>query len=90
MSTIFVLCLYYVYYACTKTTMPVLCLYYAFTMPVLYLYYVYYACTCVLCLFATTDTLLQEQDVATVKDGLNISSERFSKSFVVLAPSYIT
>ena len=59
------------------STMPALCL--------LCLYYVYYACTCELCLFITTDTLLLEQDVATVKDGLNIFSERFSKSFVILS-----
>ena len=75
------------YYACTMSTISVLCL--------LCLYYVYYACTmptmivlcllCLLCLFITTDTLLMEQDIATVKDGLNISSERFSKSFVVLS-----
>ena len=101
-----VVCLHYVYHACSMSTMPVLCLlslcyaYYACTMSiiltmptmlVLYLhsvYYAYYVCTCIiclLCLFITTDTLLLEQGVATVKDGLNISSERFSKSFVVLS-----
>ena len=58
--------------------------YYACTMAVLCLYHVYYVCTCVLCLFITTNTLLLEQEVATVKDGLNISSECVSKSFVFL------
>ena len=89
MSTMPVLCLLslcYAYYACTMSTiltmptMLVLCLH--------CVYYAYYACTCIiclLCLFITTDTLLLEQDVATVKDGLNISSERFSKSFVILS-----
>ena len=70
MPTLPVLCLLYLYYACTMPTMPVLCLYYAYyactmpTMPVLCLlclYYAYYACTmptmpvlCLLCLFITT------------------------------------
>ena len=43
--------------------------------------YVYYSCTCVLyllCLFITTNTLLLEQDVATVKDG-HIFFRRFLK-----------
>ena len=79
--TMLVLSLYYVYYACTMSTISVLyllCLYYACS--------VYYACTCVPCLFfITTDTLSLEQDVATVKDGLTISSERFWPC----QPSYI-
>ena len=60
------------------STMPVLCLYNACTLSTMLV-------LCLLCLFITTDTLLLEQDVATVKDGLNISSERFSKSIVVLS-----
>ena len=40
---------------------------------------------CLLCLFISTDTLLLERDVTAVKDGPNISSERFLKSFVVLS-----
>ena len=69
----------------TLLVLSLQCLYYAYTMLLLCLYLVYYVCICVLCLFITTDTFLLEQDVATVKDELNISSEQFSKSFVVLA-----
>ena len=38
---LFLLCLYYAYYACTMPTMPVLCLYYAYyacTMPTMPIY----------------------------------------------------
>ena len=88
--------LYYACYACTMSTMPVLCLlclYYDCTMStmlvlcLLCLYYVYYVCIYVLCLFITPTLLYWNKMLlqTTVKDGLNIFSERFSKSFVVLS-----
>ena len=90
MPTMPVLCLYY---ACTMSTIFVLCL-----LCLYYVYHAYYTCTmpvlCLLCLYLCTMLTMPIYNhrhsftgtrCCYIQDGLNISSERFSKSFVALS-----